>query len=68
MSKNDKTIQQQINELSVLVSWFDGEDFELEKSLEKFEEAKKLAAAIEKQLETLQNDITIVKKDFDSEA
>lgn len=68
MSKNDKTIQEQINELSVLVSWFDSEDFELEKALEKFEEAKKLAASIEARLETLQNDITIVKKDFDREA
>ncbi|HRQ86600.1 MAG TPA: exodeoxyribonuclease VII small subunit, partial [Candidatus Saccharibacteria bacterium] len=63
MSKNDKTIQEQINELSVLVSWFDSKDFELEKALEKFEEAKKLAASIEARLETLQNDITIVKKD-----
>ena len=68
MSKNDKTIQEQINELSVLVSWFDSEDFEIEKALEKFEEAKKLAASIETRLETLQNDIAIVKKDFDSEA
>lgn len=51
-----------------MVSWFDSEDFELEKALEKFEEAKKLAASIEARLETLQNDITIVKKDFDREA
>lgn len=68
MSKNNKSIQDKINQLSELVAWFDGDEFELEEALTKFEEAKKLADDIEDSLVKLENEITIVKKDFDAKA
>lgn len=59
LSVSDKTAK-----LSELVSWFDGDEFELEQALDKFKEAEKLALEIEKDLAALKNDIQIVKEKF----
>jgi len=63
----DKTVQEKLAELSELVGWFQGSAFQLETALDKFKEAEALADNIEKDLTKLKNDITIVKKRFDSE-
>ena len=63
-----KTIQEKITDLDVLVAWFDSDEFALEAALDKFKQAEKLAAEIEKDLSSLKNDIQIVKQKFDSEA
>lgn len=68
MSKANKTITEKTAELSGLVAWFDSDDFTLETALDKFKEAEKLAAEIEKDLESMQNDIQVVKQKFDQEA
>lgn len=68
MSVKNKTISQKTAELSELVAWFDGDEFILEMALEKFKQAEKLAAEIEKDLNGMKNDISVVKKKFDSEA
>lgn len=68
MSKANKTIAEKTAGLSELVAWFDSDDFTLETALDKFKEAEKLAAEIEKDLESLQNDIQVVKQKFDQEA
>ncbi|TAL14861.1 hypothetical protein EPN95_01385 [Patescibacteria group bacterium] len=67
MSKENKTIQDKITELSQLVAWFDSDDFKLETAIDKFKEAETLAETIEKDLKVLKNDIQIVKQKFDSE-
>jgi exonuclease VII small subunit len=64
-SKNKETIQEKMAKLDELLMWFDGEAFELEKSLAMFTEAEKLAEEIEHDLLTLKNDIQVVKKRFD---
>lgn len=66
MSEKNKTIQEKITELSDLVQWFQGPDFSLEESVEKFKKAEELAEVIESELMSLKNDIEIVKKRFDS--
>lgn len=69
MSANSKkTIIQKTAALDELVAWFNGDDFELEKALEKFKQAEALAAEIEQDLVSLKNDITIVKEKFDQAA
>ncbi len=65
MTKNNTTVQDKIAELKQLVDWFDGEDFSLEESIEQFKKAEELAKAIESDLKSLKNDITVVKKTFD---
>jgi exodeoxyribonuclease VII small subunit len=67
MSRQDKSIEEKTTELTKLVSWFDSEEFTIEKALEKFKEAEKLATEIEQDLSALKNEIEIVKKRFDSE-
>ena len=63
-AKSNESVAEKTARLSELVAWFDSEDFELEKALEKFEEAESLAAEIEKELAMLKNDIEVVKAKF----
>jgi exodeoxyribonuclease VII small subunit len=67
MSKVNKTIQENITELSELVTWFDSDEFTLETALDTFKRAEVLAETIEKDLRALKNDIEVVKQKFDSE-
>lgn len=62
----NNTIKDKTEELNKIIAWFSGDDFEIEKALERFKEAQKLAADIEKELNQLKNEIEIVKKKFDS--
>lgn len=66
-AKSEKTIQEKLAELDALTRWFDSDEFELEAAIEKFAAAEKLARDIEKDLATLKNTITKVKKDFASQ-
>lgn len=52
-------------ELRELVAWFESDEFELEHATEKFEEATKLAKAIEEELTKLKNTVTVMKEKFD---
>ena len=63
----EKSVQEKLTDLSELVGWFQGSSFQLETALDQFKEAEALADQIEKDLTKLKNDITIVKKKFDSE-
>jgi exonuclease VII small subunit len=56
-----------MSELSRLVEWFEGDDFELEKAIERYEEVQKLAKEIEADLGNLKNEITVVAQKFDAE-
>lgn len=67
MSSTNKSISEKTAELSKLVAWFDSEEFSLEQAIDKFKQAEKLAADIEKDLSLLKNEIQIVKQRFDSE-
>lgn len=62
--KNNASVSEKTAQLSDLVAWFDGDEFELEKALDKFKEAEKLALEIEKDLVALKNDIQVVKEKF----
>jgi exodeoxyribonuclease VII small subunit len=63
--KNNPSIAEKTAKLNELVAWFDSEEFELEKALDRFGEAEKLAADIEQDLLALKNEITLVKEKFD---
>ncbi len=68
MSKQSeqKTVSQKMNELSELVAWFEGDEFELEQALETYGKAEKLAAEVEHDLTSLKNEITVLKEKFDA--
>ncbi|MDN5274203.1 MAG: hypothetical protein JWP06_104 [Candidatus Saccharibacteria bacterium] len=63
-TKNNLTIAEKTAKLDELVAWFDAEDFELERALDVFKEAEKLAREIEQDLQGLKNNIEIVKTKF----
>jgi exonuclease VII small subunit len=63
--KNNPNIAEKTTQLDELIAWFDGDDFELEKALDKFKTAEKLAAEIEHDLMKLKNNIEVVKTRFD---
>lgn len=66
--KNERSIAEKTAQLDELIAWFDGDDFELEKALDKFKEAERLAAEIEHDLMKLKNNIEVVKARFDEAA
>lgn len=63
-SNNKKSITAKISDLNEKVEWFYGEDFSLDSAAEKYKEAANLAKEIEKDLNSLQNEIEIISKDF----
>ena len=65
---NVPTVQDKLTQLSEIVAWFQGSSFALEAALDKFKQAETLAGEIETDLTKLKNDITIVKKRFDTES
>lgn len=62
--QNKGTIAEKTVKLNEMVAWFDSDDFELEKALDKFKEAEKLAAEIEHDLRAIKNNIEVVKAKF----
>ncbi|MEO7904208.1 MAG: hypothetical protein ABIR91_00270 [Candidatus Saccharimonadales bacterium] len=65
MTKNNMTIADKTAALNDMVAWFDSDEFELEKALDRFAEAEKLAGQIEADLTALKNTITVAKMTFD---
>lgn len=65
-SKN-KTYQQMAEELSELVSWFEGEDIELDQAVAKYEQAMELLDQMEAYLTAAENKIKKINQRFDNE-
>ncbi|MBR3319903.1 exodeoxyribonuclease VII small subunit [Candidatus Saccharibacteria bacterium] len=58
------SINAKITKLNEKVQWFYDDDFNLDEAEEKYKEAVTLAKEIEKDLDTLKNNIEIIGKDF----
>lgn len=67
MSQSNKSIKEKTAELDEIISWFDGDDFDLNLSLEKFKQAESLTLDIEQDLMDLKNQVVEIKKRFDKE-
>lgn len=67
MSAKKHSIAEKTAKLDELVAWFDSEEFELEKALDKFKEAETLAAEIEHDLMQMKNEVNVIKKRFDEQ-
>lgn len=62
MSKNvaKNSIESKIKQLDESVEWFYSEDFSLDQTLQKYQDANKLAGAIEKDLSELRNQVEVL--------
>jgi exodeoxyribonuclease VII small subunit len=63
-AKNNLSIAEKTAKLNELIAWFDSDEFELEKALDHYSEAEKLAKEIEQDLLALKNNIQVVKDRF----
>ena len=64
MSDSKKGLNQKISELDKEVEWFYSDEFELEKAMDKYKGAVKLAKEIESDLKALKNEIEVLNEDF----
>lgn len=62
-----KSVGTKIEQLNQNLEWFYGDEFKLEEAANKYQEAAELAKDIEKELETLKNQIEVISKDFSIE-
>ncbi len=62
--KNKMDLNQKIEKLDEKVEWFYSDDFKLEEAVEKYKDALKLAKDIEKDLDSLRNEIEVLTEDF----
>ena len=57
-------LNQKIEKLDAEVEWFYSDEFKLEKAVDKYKAATKLAKEIEKDLSELKNEIEVLSEDF----
>lgn len=62
--KENKTLNQKIEELEKSTDWFYSDDFNLDEAVKKYKEATGLATELEKDLNDLRNEIEILSEDF----
>ena len=62
--KENKSLNQKIDELDKAREWFYSDDFDLDKAAEKYKEAISLAKSLQEDLNNLQNEIEILDQDF----
>lgn len=58
----------EIEKLNSIIDWFESSDFNIEEAIEKFKEAEKLADKISEDLKSLKNEVSVIKKKFDSKS
>lgn len=64
---NDMTIEQMMAELNERIAWFQGDDFNLDESKQRFIEARELSKKITATLEDMRHDIEVLSEDFNAE-
>lgn len=64
---NDMTIEQMMAELNERITWFQGDDFNLDEAKQKFIEARELSKKITATLEDMRHDIEVLSEDFSAE-
>ncbi len=57
MKESNLTLEEKIAKIERETAWFEGDDFVLEKAIEKYKEIITLAAEVEKELTELENTI-----------
>lgn len=54
-----------LDKLQEIVDWFDSDDLDLEEAISKFDQGVKKADEIKKELEQLENKITVLSEKFE---
>ncbi|MDO4526622.1 MAG: exodeoxyribonuclease VII small subunit [Candidatus Saccharibacteria bacterium] len=59
-----KNLTEKMKELDKKVEWFNSDEFELDKAMDKYKEALELTKEIEEDLQSLKNEIKVLEEDF----
>ena len=62
--KENKTLNQKLEELEKSTDWFYSDEFSLEEAVLKYKEAIKLAKSLQKDLDDLKNEVEVLSIDF----
>jgi exodeoxyribonuclease VII small subunit len=63
-NNNSETINEKMIRLNSLVSWFESDNFTVEKAIEKYRQAEALAKDIERELNEFKNEVKVLKQNF----
>lgn len=64
MAEGKKTLNQKIADLDSKVEWFYSDEFNLDGAVAKYKESVVVAKEIQKDLESLKNEIEVLAEDF----
>lgn len=64
MTEGKKTLNQKIADLDSKVEWFYSDEFNLDEAVAKYKESVVVAKEIQKDLESLKNEIEVLAEDF----
>lgn len=66
-TKKPKDLRTKLQEFDELMSWFEADDFDIEIGLSKYKQAQKLSDGIAQHLDTLGNEIVVLKQSFEKQ-
>ncbi|MBM3210256.1 exodeoxyribonuclease VII small subunit [Candidatus Saccharibacteria bacterium] len=67
MSKDEQnSIEEKMNRLDAMTAWFTSDEFSLDEAFDKYQEIEVLSGEIEAQLESMENEVEVIKAQFDS--
>lgn len=64
MSVNKKSVEEKIQELEDLLTWFESNEVTVESALNKYERAGQIASELEIELNMAKNKVEVIKKKF----
>ena len=64
---SQKSITEKLGEIDELVAWFSSAEFDIDEALVKYEELAKLSEEVKKDLDQLENKITVIRQKFEEE-
>ncbi|MCB9823133.1 exodeoxyribonuclease VII small subunit [Candidatus Nomurabacteria bacterium] len=64
MSVNKKSVEEKIQELEDLLTWFESNEVTVESALDKYERAGQIASELENELNKAKNKVEVIKKKF----
>lgn len=62
--KSEKSIQSKLTELNEIVSWFDGDEVDIDEAIKKYEQGQKLVEELQADLKSAKNKVEKIKLKF----
>lgn len=60
--KPTKSVEEKIKDLEAMIAWFDSDEFAIEASIDKYNQAKDLAQQIQQDIDQFTNEINVINQ------